>query len=144
MSDHSSHGDSDGPGTNFHAPLSHSIPKLKPFGTAKNCARCGKKFSLIRPKYHCKNCGNVVCHRCSENRVELLKFGYLNGPTRVCDLCCQALRISSMSRNELCVLPVKTLREFIAAFDLPSKNIIEKNDIIDIIMLHRPMPDRNE
>ncbi|KAG9298428.1 hypothetical protein G9A89_008692 [Geosiphon pyriformis] len=137
------YGETEGPGTTFHEPLSHSIPKLKPLPQVKNCSRCGKKFGIIRTKYHCKNCGNVTCSRCSDNRADLSKFGLFR-PERVCDLCSQVLNISKMGRSELMSLPTKTLREYIEAFDLPSKNVLEKEDLVSIIVSHKPMPERNE
>jgi len=49
-----------------------------------------------------------------------------------------------MDRSQLVGTPIKTLREYISAYNLPCRNIIEKDDLINIIMAHRPMEERHE
>lgn len=52
---------------------------------AQACALCAKRFSTFTRKHHCRNCGLVVCTKCSQAR-RVLKS---NGPVgvRVCDSC---------------------------------------------------------
>ncbi|KAM3588628.1 hypothetical protein VKS41_001066 [Umbelopsis sp. WA50703] len=54
----------------------YAVPGLVNANGAKECAECQKSFTIFRPKYHCRNCGSVVCANCSEHRNEILKFGY--------------------------------------------------------------------
>ncbi|GBB99607.1 hypothetical protein RclHR1_03580014 [Rhizophagus clarus] len=131
------------PGTTYHEPLTRSIPKLKPLNVASCCSSCGTTFRLFRPKYNCYNCGNVTCGRCSSNRTEIQKFGYFE-PVRTCDLCYSYLKIMKMNRSQLARLPIKKLREYISAYNLPCHNIIEKDDLIDIIIVHIPLEERYE
>ncbi|CAG8640014.1 4548_t:CDS:2, partial [Funneliformis caledonium] len=131
------------PGTTFHAPLTHSIPRLKPHNAASCCSCCGITFRMFRQKYNCYNCGNVTCGRCSDNRAELPKFSYFE-PVRVCNLCYDYLKIMEMNRSQLIRSPTKILREYISAYNLPCHNIIEKDDLINIIMAHRPLEERYE
>jgi hypothetical protein len=49
-----------------------------------------------------------------------------------------------MNRSQLSRLPTKTLREYISAYNLPRHNIIEKDDLIDVIMAHIPLEERYE
>jgi hypothetical protein len=49
-----------------------------------------------------------------------------------------------MNRSQLARLPTKTLREYISAYNLPCHNIIEKDDLIDVIMAHIPLEERYE
>jgi len=51
-----------------------------------SCMRCASAFSLSRRKHHCRQCGGVFCHGCSDHRVPLLALGYIE-PVRVCDGC---------------------------------------------------------
>jgi hypothetical protein len=38
----------------------YTIPGLKNLNSAKDCDECGKPFTFLRQKYHCKNCGKWV------------------------------------------------------------------------------------
>ncbi|RIA85026.1 hypothetical protein C1645_879577 [Glomus cerebriforme] len=133
------------PGTTYHKPLTNSIPKLKPLNVASCCSSCSITFRLFRLKYNCHNCGNVICGRCSDNRTEIPKFGYFE-PVRICDLCYSYLKIMKMNRSQLIRLPIKTLREYISAYNLPYHNndIIEKDDLVNVVTAHIPMEERYE
>jgi len=51
---------------------------------ATNCRQCNKEFSIARRKHHCRNCGEIFCHSCSDNTMPLPSSAK---PVRVCDLC---------------------------------------------------------
>eukprot|EP00475_Leptophrys_vorax_P036308 TRINITY_DN61106_c0_g2_i3.p1 TRINITY_DN61106_c0_g2~~TRINITY_DN61106_c0_g2_i3.p1 ORF type:complete len:100 (-),score=23.10 TRINITY_DN61106_c0_g2_i3:369-668(-) len=53
---------------------------------SNQCAMCQDKFSVIKSKHHCRNCGGVYCAKCSSKRIAILKFGFTE-PVRVCDPC---------------------------------------------------------
>uniref|UniRef100_A0A0R3RQ97 ANK_REP_REGION domain-containing protein n=1 Tax=Elaeophora elaphi TaxID=1147741 RepID=A0A0R3RQ97_9BILA len=40
-----------------------------------SCSECEVKFSLTMRKHHCRHCGRLVCARCSEQEVPILKYG---------------------------------------------------------------------
>ncbi|EJW87552.1 hypothetical protein WUBG_01535 [Wuchereria bancrofti] len=40
-----------------------------------SCSECEMKFSLTMRKHHCRHCGRLVCARCSEQEVPILKYG---------------------------------------------------------------------
>jgi hypothetical protein len=49
-----------------------------------------------------------------------------------------------MDQSQLARLPTKTLREYISAYNLPCYNVIEKDDLINVIMAHKPLEERYE
>lgn len=51
-----------------------------------NCYCCGVGFSLMIRKHHCRQCGQVVCSGCSENR-KFLESSRSGAPKRICDKC---------------------------------------------------------
>jgi hypothetical protein len=51
---------------------------------AKQCCLCSVQFSLITRRHHCRKCGKVVCHKCSDQKEQCT--GYANAE-RVCDSC---------------------------------------------------------
>ena len=38
----------------------------KPDDRAPECSLCGQKFSLLLRRHHCRRCGDVFCHLCSQ------------------------------------------------------------------------------
>lgn len=68
----------------------------KAIGEVSVCACCGADFSWssvlrsephrLAARYHCHQCGDVVCSGCSERRRPLPQVGVLR-PVRVCDRC---------------------------------------------------------
>lgn len=51
---------------------------------ATSCRICEKDFNISRRKHHCRHCGNIFCHTCSDNTMPLPSS---SRPVRVCDLC---------------------------------------------------------
>ncbi|XP_069952168.1 RUN and FYVE domain-containing protein 2 isoform X4 [Cherax quadricarinatus] len=64
---------------------------------ATNCRLCEKEFSISRRRHHCRHCGNIFCHSCSDNTMPLPSSAR---PVRVCDTChTQLLQRYSNSEN---------------------------------------------
>ena len=58
--------------------------KWVPDEEAPHCRSCGKEFTMIKRRHHCRFCGEVICGGCSKNRrpnTTKMKM------VRVCDLC---------------------------------------------------------
>ncbi|XP_054918065.1 RUN and FYVE domain-containing protein 2-like isoform X2 [Dermacentor andersoni] len=51
---------------------------------ASCCRQCSKPFSVARRKHHCRSCGEIFCHACSDNTMPLPSSAK---PVRVCDTC---------------------------------------------------------
>ncbi|XP_054153058.1 lateral signaling target protein 2 homolog [Oppia nitens] len=56
------------------------------------CTQCCSQFTIIRRRHHCRNCGQIYCHNCSNNFTPLLRYGYVK-PVRVCDRCHQQMSV---------------------------------------------------
>ena len=69
-----------------------------------SCHSCNKRFSMIRRKHHCRNCGNIFCYNCSSKYIVIPDFiadrpdpadywnisyyiGNFKKEERVCDSC---------------------------------------------------------
>ena len=63
-----------------------------PDSDVTNCMECSLRFSVIRRRHHCRNCGGVFCNICSSNRIPLLHFGIME-PNRVCNMCYSYIRM---------------------------------------------------
>ncbi|XP_053392921.1 RUN and FYVE domain-containing protein 2-like isoform X2 [Mercenaria mercenaria] len=53
-----------------------------------SCKQCEKPFSVARRKHHCRNCGEIFCNECSDNKMP---HPSSSKPVRVCDTCQQIL-----------------------------------------------------
>lgn len=58
------------------------------------CSECNIKFSLTMRKHHCRHCGRLVCARCSDNTMPILKFEFQK-PVRVCQICSDVLTMGT-------------------------------------------------
>ena len=66
------------------------LNKESPWVEAEFCLECKSKFSITNRKHHCRHCGRVLCKKCSEREISILKFS-LQKPVRVCDICFDVL-----------------------------------------------------
>ncbi|GAM22338.1 hypothetical protein SAMD00019534_055130 [Acytostelium subglobosum LB1] len=60
-------------------------PVWVPDETATNCPFCTESFTFMNRRHHCRNCGALVCGKCSEKKLKLPVTDYK--PARVCDTC---------------------------------------------------------
>ncbi|KAK3083958.1 hypothetical protein FSP39_006006 [Pinctada imbricata] len=51
-----------------------------------HCAECDQIFNIVIRKHHCRNCGNIFCHNCTDFYVPL-PHQNLMSPERVCRKC---------------------------------------------------------
>ncbi|CAK9813305.1 RUN and FYVE domain-containing protein 2 [Anthophora plagiata] len=49
-----------------------------------HCKSCNREFNITRRKHHCRHCGKIFCHACSDNTMN---FQNSTKPVRVCDEC---------------------------------------------------------
>ncbi|KAI8070216.1 hypothetical protein BDF21DRAFT_344506 [Thamnidium elegans] len=68
---------------------------------APECRRCHRRFNFLVRRHHCRRCGQIVCDRCSSNRIRLPVEELIEDPMvstsqypllasqtqRVCDTC---------------------------------------------------------
>eukprot|EP00471_Norrisiella_sphaerica_P012421 CAMPEP_0184503486 /NCGR_PEP_ID=MMETSP0113_2-20130426/51919_1 /TAXON_ID=91329 /ORGANISM="Norrisiella sphaerica, Strain BC52" /LENGTH=574 /DNA_ID=CAMNT_0026892989 /DNA_START=122 /DNA_END=1847 /DNA_ORIENTATION=- len=85
----------------------------KPDSVSTTCMRCDKPFIIFtRRRHHCRSCGDIVCHPCSANSMEMLmEYGNKEIPrkVRVCDLCFSTLNNASALSNPDSVFRPKPL-----------------------------------
>ncbi|XP_030474649.2 PH, RCC1 and FYVE domains-containing protein 1 isoform X1 [Syzygium oleosum] len=77
------------------------IHKFVSIGDQTACSRCGVPFGLTRRKHNCYNCGSLICHTCSSNKVKNASLApNRNKPSRVCDPCFVKLQIATCTNLE--------------------------------------------
>lgn len=52
----------------------------------KTCYNCGKKFSMMLRRHHCRNCGQIFCWKCCNTTLSLPHLHYTK-PQRCCVHC---------------------------------------------------------
>ncbi|CAG0892800.1 unnamed protein product [Darwinula stevensoni] len=70
--------------------LLDSLTQEPPWVDSDSCMECGSRFSITTRKHHCRHCGRVLCRKCSDKEVAILKFG-LQKPVRICAVCYKTL-----------------------------------------------------
>ena len=55
-----------------------------------NCHECGQKFNVTNRKHHCRHCGRLLCNKCSQQQMPILKYE-LTKPVRTCQVCFEFL-----------------------------------------------------
>ncbi|XP_059511180.1 rabankyrin-5 [Stegostoma tigrinum] len=72
------------------------LSKEPPWCEGSNCFECISKFGVTMRKHHCRHCGRLLCHKCSQKEIPIIKFD-LNKPVRVCDICFDVLTLGGVS-----------------------------------------------
>lgn len=65
-----------------------------PWTEGDACLECGAKFGLTTRKHHCRHCGRLLCYKCSDKHLPILKYN-IQKPVRVCDVCYEVLMFGS-------------------------------------------------
>ncbi|XP_037090495.1 rabankyrin-5-like [Pollicipes pollicipes] len=58
------------------------------------CMECSTKFGIATRKHHCRHCGRLLCNRCSDRQLPIVKYN-INKPIRVCDTCSDVLTLGA-------------------------------------------------
>ena len=75
-----------------HTPLSTPLLGWQvPDMEVTSCTRCQNHFSFFYRRHHCRSCGQIFCHACSDQRLLLEKEYKLMNPQRVCQGCYERL-----------------------------------------------------
>ncbi|KAI8372286.1 ankyrin repeat-containing domain protein, partial [Choanephora cucurbitarum] len=74
-----------------------------------NCRRCHRFFRLLVRRHHCRKCGQIVCDRCSMNRMllsveEIVRPPHrhqveMDEPQRICDECAEQAVIENSKKR---------------------------------------------
>ncbi|KAF9134921.1 RING finger protein 34 [Mortierella sp. 14UC] len=121
--------------------LLHTVPVLKVDMLAPSCDRCGRGFKAKRK--NCHNCGVQVCEECSSYKTRLPQFGY-HKPVRCCSYCSHFLYVYKMDDAALAKLNIKTLKRYLASYNISTHGMLEKQELIKAIQENRPLPDASE
>jgi len=95
---------------------SHKV-EWKPDSSTTCCPSCDMAFSFFVRRHHCRQCGDVVCAKCSQARKVV--FGSAN-LSRVCVKCCQSPLKESPTKREQKKQEKKLYLGNKAALHLPS------------------------
>ncbi|XP_068096536.1 myotubularin-related protein 3 isoform X2 [Hyperolius riggenbachi] len=76
------------------------VTRWLPDHLAANCYNCESKFWLASRKHHCRNCGNVFCSSCCNQKLPV-PSQQLFEPSRVCKLCYSNLHSSLELENPI-------------------------------------------
>lgn len=72
-----------------------AAPVWEPDAKTVDCPWCQRKFTVVRRRHHCRDCGDVVCGQCSSQKLVLPTS---NGKTvRVCDRCFEQRNLKQQS-----------------------------------------------
>ena len=99
--------------------------------TVNNCHQCNIKFTLVNRKHHCRNCGKIYCHNCSNNFISIpnkiktvdKQYNYLDYKTYLDFLNINNKQERVCSKCYKNILDLKNLNQFIILFNLLSLNI---------------------
>ncbi|XP_077943418.1 phosphatidylinositol-3,5-bisphosphate 3-phosphatase MTMR3 isoform X3 [Gasterosteus aculeatus] len=69
------------------------VTRWYPDHLAAQCYGCESRFWLVARKHHCRNCGNVFCASCCDQKLPV-PSQQLFEPSRVCKTCYGSLKLS--------------------------------------------------
>lgn len=59
------------------------LPPWQPDSDVSQCPVCGKNFTFLYRKHHCRKCGRVVCAQCSPHRITIPRQFIVHPPSDV-------------------------------------------------------------
>lgn len=57
------------------------LPRWQPDAEVSQCPVCGKTFTFLHRKHHCRKCGRVVCASCSPHRITIPRQFIVHPPS---------------------------------------------------------------
>ncbi|XP_056130717.1 myotubularin-related protein 3 isoform X2 [Lampris incognitus] len=70
------------------------VTRWYPDHLAAHCYGCESRFWLATRKHHCRNCGNVFCASCCDQKIPV-PSQQLFEPSRVCKICYSSLHLTT-------------------------------------------------
>ncbi|KAF2274389.1 FYVE-domain-containing protein [Westerdykella ornata] len=61
------------------------LPRWQPDSEVDSCFVCGRYFTFLNRRHHCRKCGRVVCANCSPHRIYIPRQYVVNPPSLVPD-----------------------------------------------------------
>ncbi|EJU02996.1 hypothetical protein DACRYDRAFT_99426 [Dacryopinax primogenitus] len=115
--------------------VEHFVPAVwVPDRKATACMRCGKPWTVLRRRHHCRLCGSVVCSRCSTKTFFIVHPGAPgpseNKPTRACNTCYENVFPLIAERSDECPdgLPHAALDHRLSTVTLSSTTSVLRSD----------------
>jgi len=95
-----------------------AAPVWVPDNEAKTCCLCSTKFTFTNRRHHCRQCGNVACGPCSDQKKVLPG----QGKVRVCTECLNKPAEATLDSNAMMAIEDSTdsLSEVEVIFELPA------------------------
>uniref|UniRef100_A0A915DVL8 Ankyrin repeat and FYVE domain-containing protein 1 n=1 Tax=Ditylenchus dipsaci TaxID=166011 RepID=A0A915DVL8_9BILA len=66
----------------------------------EQCSECEAKFTLTMRKHHCRHCGRLVCAKCSEHQMPIVKYNLAKN-VRVCQICYDVLTMGASNTTAI-------------------------------------------
>ncbi|KAF2852520.1 FYVE-domain-containing protein [Plenodomus tracheiphilus IPT5] len=57
------------------------LPRWQPDSEVDQCPVCGRHFTFLLRRHHCRKCGRVVCHSCSPHRITIPRQFIVHPPS---------------------------------------------------------------
>ncbi|BEJ16250.1 hypothetical protein CspHIS471_0508550 [Cutaneotrichosporon sp. HIS471] len=131
-----------------------------PIVESPTCRQCAREFSLFRRARSCGHCGYEYCSSCLSDGQALMPrreapratgpFAELReafrgsepstsgyDPEAVCVHCLAMLQVTAVPLDMLRALPLKRLKEYLSAYNIPTSGIIEKEGLVEAIVRAR-------
>ncbi|OWZ16242.1 Phosphatidylinositol-3-phosphate 5-kinase [Phytophthora megakarya] len=133
-------------------PMSAGNQYWMPDHLCKVCYDCSAAFSLFRRRHHCRLCGQIFCHECSNQFIDGTPHGF-PGVVRVCKFCFRFVdaagkkeKESEQNRHSIGSLEGKeTAREsFSSRFDRSSHRLSSESVTKPSPLVFGPPVDPNE
>ena len=83
--------------------IRHQRSKMKDWWVAdkmaKQCYECRTNFTVLTRRHHCRVCGQIFCHKCSDNFLPGHRLGFAQDTVRLCQ-CCYAVWQADKTNND--------------------------------------------